>query len=67
LIPAALFTILIMLVGVICWLIAFFAVLFTGKWPAALHGWVMKSMRASLRLNAYAYLLTDTYPPFATD
>ncbi|MBI4883396.1 MAG: DUF4389 domain-containing protein [Actinobacteria bacterium] len=66
LIPAALFTILIMLVGVICWFIAFFAVLFTGKWPAALHGWVMKGMRAGLRLNAYAFLLTDTYPPFAT-
>ncbi len=67
LIPAAIFTILIAIVGCVCWLIGFFAVLFTGKWPAGLRGWVMKSLNASLRLNAYAFLLTDVYPPFSTD
>jgi hypothetical protein len=40
-------------------------VLFTGKWPAGLLGWVMKGLRASLRLNAYAFLLTDEYPPLS--
>ena len=67
LIPAAIVTMIIVLIGGICWFIGFFAVLFTGKWPAGLYGWVMKSLRASLRLTAYAYLLTDEYPPLSFD
>lgn len=67
LIPAAIVTAIIGLIGGICWFIAFFAVLFTGRWPAGLLAWVMKSMRASLRLNAYAFLLTDEYPPMSFD
>jgi hypothetical protein len=67
LIPALIVTAIIGLIGAICWFIGFFAVLFTGKWPAGLYGWVMKSMRASLRLNAYAFLLTDEYPPLNFD
>jgi hypothetical protein len=67
LIPAAIVTMIIVLIGSICWFVSIFAVLFTGKWPASLHAWVMKSMRASLRLNAYALLLTDEYPPMSFD
>jgi len=63
LIPAAIVTMIIMFIAEICWFIAFFAVLFTGKWPAGLHSWAMKGLRATLRLNAYAFLLTDEYPP----
>jgi hypothetical protein len=66
-IPAAIVTMIIWIIGSICWFISIFAVLFTGKWPAGLHAWVMKSMRASLRLNAYAFLLTDDYPPMSFD
>jgi hypothetical protein len=66
-IPALIVTAIIGLIGAICWFIGFFAVLFTGRWPAGLHGWVIKSMRASLRLNAYALLLTDEYPPLNFD
>jgi len=66
-IPAAIVTIIIMLVAEICWFIGFFAVLFTGKWPAGLHGWVLKGMRAQTRFNAYAFLLTDEYPPLNFD
>lgn len=66
-IPALFVTMLIMLVGYVCWFIAFFAVLFTGKWPAGLHGWVVKALRASTRLNAYVFLLTDQYPPLNFD
>ncbi len=67
LIPAALFTFVVWIVAAICWFIGFFAVLFTGSWPAGLHEWIMKGLRVSVRLNAYAYLLTDEYPPFSTD
>ncbi len=63
LIPAAIVTLLIVIVGFVCGLIGLFAVLFTGRWPEGLRAWVMKSLRASLRLNAYASLLTDEYPP----
>ena len=67
LIPAAIVTMIIAIIGFVCWVIGFFAVLFTGTWPTAMHGWVMKSLRASLRLNAYAFLLTDQYPPMSFD
>ena len=67
LIPAALFALVIWIVAMVCWFIGFFAVLFTGSWPTGLHDWILKGLRVSVRLNAYAYLLTDEYPPFSTD
>jgi hypothetical protein len=42
-------------------------VLFTGKWPHGLRAWVLKGLRAGLRLNAYCWLLTDKYPPLNFD
>lgn len=66
-IPALIVTYIILIVASICWLIAFFAVLFTGKWPAGLHGWALKGLRATTRLSAYIFLLTDEYPPLNFD
>lgn len=66
-IPAVIFAFLVAVVGIICWFLALFAVLFTGRWPNGLRSWVMKMQRVSIRVNAYALLLTDEYPPFATD
>ena len=66
-IPAILFLIVISIVAGICQFLAFFAVLFTGKWPEGLRGWVLKGMRVSLRFSAYCFLLTDVYPPFSAD
>src|ERR1700722_3057970 len=40
-------------------LIGFFAVLFTGKWPAGLRKYVVGVARLGFRLNAYLYLMTD--------
>jgi hypothetical protein len=48
-------------------LIAFFAVLFTAKWPEGLWRFAVGYMRWGLRVNAYFYLLTDEYPPFSLD
>jgi Domain of unknown function (DUF4389) len=45
-------------------LIAFFAVLFTGKWPEGLRGFAINFWRWWLRVSAYGLLLTDVYPPF---
>jgi hypothetical protein len=66
-IPAIVWVMLIGIVGAVCWFIGFFAVLFTGRWPDGLRRWVMASLRVSTRANAYVMLLTDEYPPFATE
>lgn len=51
----------------IAWIVAFFAVLFTGTWPDGLRKFVVGYMRWALRVNAYSLLLTDEYPPFGLD
>ena len=66
-IPAFLFVFVVWIVGAICWFLALFAVLFTGRWPDGLRGWVMKFLRVQVRVTAYAYMLVDDYPPFSTD
>jgi hypothetical protein len=53
--------------GFVCVVIAFFAVLFTGTWPAGLRKFVYGLMRWNIRVNAYLNLLTDEYPPFSLD
>lgn len=44
--------------------IAWFAILFTGRYPAGMYEFVAGYMRFSTRLNAYSYLICDVYPPF---
>lgn len=46
------------------YIIGFFAVLFTGKWPTGLQNFVVGLLRWNTRLSAYMFLLTDEYPPF---
>ena len=55
------------LVAFLVFVIAFFAVLFTGRWPEGLRTFVVGVMRWSTRVTAYFYLLTDEYPPFSLD
>jgi uncharacterized protein DUF4389 len=42
----------------------FFAVLFTGSYPEGIRDFLVGVYRYALRVEAYAGLLTDSYPPF---
>jgi hypothetical protein len=51
--------------GFVCVLIAWFAILFTARYPRSLFDFVVGISRWALRVTAYAVLLTtDRYPPF---
>ncbi len=46
-------------------IIAWFAILFTSRYPAGLFGFVVGVMRWEMRVIAYAFVLvSDRYPPF---
>jgi hypothetical protein len=64
-IPIALFAALVALLACVLVVVAFFAVLFTGRWPDGIRRFVVGASRLLLRVNAYARLLVDDYPPFA--
>ena len=58
----------VLLIGAFfAWIGAFFAVLFTGKYPEGIQRYMVGVLRWSFRINAYGYLLTDEYPPFSLD
>ena len=45
--------------------IAWFAILFTGNYPAGLYEFGVGVMRWEIRVESYALLLRDEYPPFS--
>ena len=52
---------------VLCTIVAWFAILFAGTYPASLYPIALGVMRWTLRVEAYLLLLVDEYPPFTLD
>jgi hypothetical protein len=64
LIPLAIVAYFWEIVGGLSLLVTWFAVVITGKYPEGLYEFNGKVLRYFVRYNAYAFLLTDAYPPF---
>jgi hypothetical protein len=64
-IPHYIVLIFLGLAAFVCVIIAWFAIIFTGRYPRGLFDFVVGVGRWSNRVTAYAFVLvTDRYPPF---
>ena len=57
-------TALFIAAGVV-WIIAFFAIIFTTRFPRGMFDFNVGVLRWWQRVNAYVYLMRDEYPPFS--
>lgn len=64
-IPHYIVLMVLAIVALIVWIIAWFAILFTGSFPKGMFDFIVGVMRWSYRVNAYVYFLRDEYPPFS--
>jgi hypothetical protein len=62
--PHFLFAIAYAVAFYVVYIIAWFALMFTARWPAGLYEFTSGFLRYITRLNAYLSLGVDKYPPF---
>jgi len=66
-IPQIIVFALVAIAWIVTLIIAWFAILFTGRYPQGLWRFGVGVQRWSLRLQAYLLLLRDEYPPFSLE
>jgi uncharacterized protein DUF4389 len=66
-IPAMIVSIFYGIGALIATFIAWFAVVFTGRYPQGLYDFNVKALRMTQRTSAYLYLATDEMPPLNGD
>jgi hypothetical protein len=64
-IPNMIVLMVLLLAYYVTLIIAWFAILFTGRYPKGLFSFGVGVMRWNLRASAYMYFLRDEYPPFS--
>ena len=64
-IPAMIIAAALSIAGGVVILIAWFAILFTGKFPKGMFDFVLQVLHYSLQYLAYTLLLTDVYPSWS--
>ena len=65
-IPHVIVLMFVLLAAYVVVVIAFFAILFTGRYPRGMFDFVTGAGRWTARVNAYySWLMTDRYPPFS--
>jgi hypothetical protein len=62
--PHLIVLIFVNLAWVVTTIVAWFSILFTGRYPARLYDFGVGVLRWDLRVEAYLLLLRDEYPPF---
>ena len=65
LIPHAIVLIFVGIAWVVTYVIGWLAIIFTGSYPVGLYDFAVGYLRWSFRVEAYAYLLNDEFPPFS--
>lgn len=51
----------------VVWVLSFFAVLITGRYPEGMFNYMVGVFRWAARVQAYVLLMTDVYPPFSLE
>jgi len=64
-IPQVIVLMFVMLAWLVSAVIAWFAILFTGRYPEGLYTFGVGVQRWTLRVQAYLFLMRDEYPPFS--
>jgi hypothetical protein len=66
-IPHAIAVFFYVLAAEVVVIVAWFALLFTGRYPQGMYDFVAGALRYATRVSGYALLLNDEYPPFSGD
>lgn len=67
-VPHYLILVVLNAVAILAVIVAWFNIVFTGRYPRSLFDFVVKVIRWNVRVASYAFvLITDEYPPFSLD